>query len=84
MNDLASHPDLASVRPHDASEDLDQRGFSGSVLAEERAHFPGRDAEVHPCEGERPRIGLRAIPNDKHTGFFAEATGLRERRKIRH
>ena len=47
---LARHADCAFVRLVDSAKDIDERGFSGTVLAEQRVDFPRAQLEVHPVQ----------------------------------
>lgn len=59
---VSVHRDPARVGVVDAGEDLDERGLSGSVGAEEREDAAGVDVEVDPgqCEGPAEPFGETA------------------------
>ncbi len=58
--DLAAvEDDPALVRRDDAGQDLDQRRFSGAVLAEYGMNTPGRDGEVCVLKGAYAAVSLR-------------------------
>ncbi len=43
----------------DAGEDLDERGFAGAILAEERHDLSGADVDARVAEGVRAAEPLR-------------------------
>ena len=50
---------LAGVGTVDAAEDLDERGFAGAVLAEQRVDLAGPQLEVHAVERHDAAEALR-------------------------
>ena len=50
---------IAGVRSRRAGHDLDQRRFAGAVLAQQRMHLAGFDAEIDVVERPHAGIGFR-------------------------
>src|SRR3954464_12943540 len=55
----AVHLDTTRVRLVDAGHDLDKRGLSRAILAEQGVYLPGLDVEIDPREGANAGKGLR-------------------------
>ena len=50
---LAIDQHLTAIGPEQAAEDLDERGFAGAVLAEERQDLAAMHVETHAFQGAR-------------------------------
>ena len=76
IDGAAVDADFAGVAADRAGHDLDQRRLAGAVLAHERMHFAGLDAEINAIE--RPDAWKR-LGNAEH--FDPRRQGLRHARR---
>ena len=58
---LAVDEHLAGVAADDAAEHLDERRLAGAVLADQRAHLAGAEAEVAVAQRADGAVGLRGV-----------------------
>ena len=63
---LAVHGDRAGIGRVEPGHQLDQRGFSGSVLSEQRGDFAGADIKVHIVERQHAGEGFGEAARDQH------------------
>ena len=63
---LAAQRDRARCRLEQADENFHERGFAGTVLAQQRVHTPGPHGKVHALECRHGTEGLGDVLDFKH------------------